>query len=200
MVILDIETTGLDPEENGLVSIGAIDFARPRETFYGECRIRKGEKVSPQALEVNGFTMDQLKDDEKQTTKELIKNFESWLSRRNEKVIGGLHIASFDVPFLNRKAQQTGVNLKLHRRSIDLHSVAYAKMIELGRIVPLTDGWSVMDVDFIYPFCGLPREPRPKNALNGAKWEAECLARLIYGRKLMKSFERYPVPAYLAVK
>jgi hypothetical protein len=73
-------------------------------------------------------------------------------------------------------------------------------MLQLGRIVPLTDGWSVMDVDFIFPFCGLPREPRPKTALNGAKWEAECMARLIYGRKLLRSFERYTVPSYLIVK
>ncbi len=200
MVILDIETTGLDPEVNGLLSIGAIDFARPRDTFYGECRIRKGEKVSQSALEVNGFSADDVKDPAKQTTKDLIKSFEQWLSRRNEKVIGGLHIASFDVPFLNRKAEQTSVNLKLHRRSMDLHSLAYAKMLQLGRIVPLTDGWSVMDVDFIFPFCGLPREPKPKNALNGAKWEAECMARLIHGRKLLKSFERYPLPTYLLVK
>ncbi len=199
MVILDIETTGLDAELNGLVSIGAIDFTRPRDTFYGECRIRKGEKITQSALDVNGFTADSVRDTEKQTTKELIKSFERWLSMRSVKVIGGLHISSFDVPFLNRKAEQTGVNLKLHRRSIDLHSLAYAKMLQLGRIVPLTDGWSVMDVDFIFPFCGLPREPKPKTALNGAKWEAECMARLIYGRKLLKSFERYPIPAYLTI-
>jgi DNA polymerase III epsilon subunit-like protein len=200
MVILDIETTGLDPETHGLLSIGAIDFTRPRDTFYGECRIRRGEKVSQSALEVNGFTADEVKDPEKQSTEELIKSFELWMNRRNVKVIGGLHIASFDVPFLVTKAKQVKASLKLHKRSIDLHSLAYAKMLQLGRIVPLTDGWSVMDVDFIYPFCGLPREPKPKNALNGAKWEAECLARLIYGRKLLKSFERYEVPDYLLVK
>lgn len=200
MIILDIETSGLNSDENGLLSIGAIDFARPRDQFYGECRIRKSEKISQTALEINGFTSEEARDPCRQSTRELLQSFALWLSMRNEKVIGGLHISSFDVPFINHKAEQTRTPIKLHRRSIDLHSIAYAKMLQLGRIVPLTDGWSVMDVDFIYPLCGLPREPYPKNSLNGAKWEAECLARLIYGKKLLKQFERYPVPEYLRVK
>ena len=68
----------------------------------------------------------------------------------------GCNIAAFDVPFLNKKAQ-CGVRMRLHKRSIDLHSLAYAKMQELRKVVPLTDGWSVMDTDFIHPFCGLPK-------------------------------------------
>ena len=54
-----------------------------------------------------------------------------------------------------------------------------------------------MDTDIIHPFCGLPLEPLPHNALNGAKWEAESLSRLIYGRGLFKSFARYELPKYL---
>lgn len=197
MVVLDVETTGLDPEINGLASIGAVDFTRPNEYFYGECRIRQGEKISPQATEINGFTKDELVDPEKPSTRDLLKDFATWMERRTIKVVGGLHIASFDVPFLTAKAEQTKVPIKLHRRSIDLHTLAYAKMLQLKRVIPLTDGWSVMDTDFIHPFCGLPMEPRPLNALNGALWEAESFARLIYGKGRLKKFAKYPVPEYL---
>lgn len=197
MIVLDIETTGLDPDLHGIVSIGAIDLGNPNDTFYEECRIREGEKIDDNALEVNGFTMDECRDKAKQSTRDLIQHFEAWLNDRTVKMIGGLHVGAFDVPFFNKKAVQVGLRTRLHKRSIDLHSVAYAKMQELGKVVPMTDGWSVMDTDFIHPFCGLPKEPRPHNALNGAKWEAESLYRLMNGKNLLPMFTRYPIPEYL---
>lgn len=197
MVILDIETTGLDPEEHGILSIGAIDLSDPEETFYEECRIREGEKIDENALEVNGFTLDECRDRTKQSTRDLIQHFDAWLNSRTVKMIGGLQVAAYDVPFYNRKAVQVGLRTRLHRRSIDLHSIAYAKMQALGKVVPMTDGWSVMDTDFIHPFCGLPKEPKPHNALNGAKWEAESLYRLMNGKGLLKQFARYIIPDYL---
>lgn len=197
MIVLDIETTGLDPDTHGIVSIGAVDISEPDEYFYEECRIREGEKIDPQALDVNGFTLDECRDPTKQTTRDLLQHFETWLDARSIKMVGGLHVAAYDVPFLNKKAVQVGLRMKLHKRSIDLHSIAYAKMQSLNKVVPMTDGWSVMDTDFIHPFCGLPKEPRPHNGLNGAKWEAESIFRLIYGKGLLKEFIRYPIPTYL---
>lgn len=197
MIVLDIETTGLDPEVHGIVSIGAVDITNPNEVFYEECRIREGEKIDDNALEVNGFTLDECRDKNKQSTRDLIQHLEEWIESRTIKMIGGLQVAAFDVPFFNKKASQVGLRTRLHRRSIDLHSIAYAKMQALGKIVPMTDGWSVMDTDFIHPFCGLPKEPKPHNALNGAKWEAESLYRLMNGKNLLKDFSRHPVPEYL---
>lgn len=197
MIVLDIETSGLDVAENGLLSIGAVDFLHPTKTFYKECRIRQGEKIEPAALEVNGFSMDEAKSKLKMSTRDLLKEFDAWLQSRDIKVVAGLHIAAFDVLFLVGKAAQCDVALKLHKRSIDLHSLAYARMLSLKKVVPLTDGWSVMDTETIFPFCGLPKEPNPHNALNGAKWEAESFSRLIHGRGLYKSFDKYEVPKYL---
>jgi DNA polymerase III epsilon subunit-like protein len=196
MIVLDIETSGLDPETHGILSVGAFDITSG-ESFYEECRLREGEKIDENALDVNGFTMDECRDKTKQSTRDLLQHFETWLKERTIKMIGGLHVQSFDVPFLNRKATQVGLRLRLHRRSIDLHSIAFAKMQNLGKVVPMTDGWSVMDTDFIHPFCGLPKEPKPQNALNGAKWEAESIYRLINGKSLIKDFSRHPVPDYL---
>lgn len=197
MIILDIETTGLNPERNGLLSIGAIDFTNPSERFYGECRIRRGEVVDPYALEINGFDKDEATSPAKQSTKNLLLEFKDWLDQRQIRVIGGLHIAAFDVPFLLAKAELCSVQLTLHKRSIDLHSIAYGKMLQLKRVIPLTDGWSVMDTDQIYPLCGLPPEPKPHHSLKGAIWEAEALSRLIYGKTLLREFARHPVPKHL---
>jgi DNA polymerase III epsilon subunit-like protein len=197
MVILDIETSGFDPEEHGILSIGAVDLSDPTVQFYEECRLREGEKIDPQALEVNGFTLDECRDKSKQGTRDLIIHFDNWLQDRPIKMIGGLHVAAFDILFYNRKAIQCGIRHRLHKRTVDLHSIAFARMKQIGKIVPMTEGWSVMDTDFIHPFCGLPKEPKPHNALNGAKWEAESLNRLMYGKSLLPEFKRYPLPEYL---
>ena len=38
MIILDIETTGVNPEKHAIVSVGAVDFLNPSRTFYEECK------------------------------------------------------------------------------------------------------------------------------------------------------------------
>ena len=95
MIVLDIETTGLDPEQHVLLSIGAIDFLHPSETFYGECHIREGEKVDSEALELNGFSYDEVKDKTKQSARDLIIAFNDWLDSRSIKMIGGLQYRRF---------------------------------------------------------------------------------------------------------
>jgi hypothetical protein len=37
-------------------------------------------------------------------------------------------------------------------------------------------------------------EPRPHNALNWAKYEAEAFSRYFYGKKLLPEFEKYDIP------
>ena len=34
MIIVDVETTGIDPEKHSIVSIGAVDFSNPSNEFY----------------------------------------------------------------------------------------------------------------------------------------------------------------------
>jgi DNA polymerase III epsilon subunit-like protein len=197
MIILDIETSGLSPQDNGLFSIGAVDFLHPEVTFYGESRLNPTDRINPVALEINGFTEADAVDSSKQSQKELLESFAAWLDERPVRVIGGLHIAAFDIPFLTAKAEQYKVPLKLHKRTVDLHSLAYAKMLSLGLVVPLTDGWLVMDTDHIYPFVGLPKEVKPYHALNGALLEAEAVSRIIYGKGWSKKFSKFPIPASL---
>lgn len=197
MIVLDIETSGLDKEKHGILSIGAIDFRAPSRRFYEEARLHEDEEYDAEAGRINGFTELMARDASKQSRHSLLRNFATWYKSRPIKVIAGLHIQAFDVPFILHKSEKSRINLPLHKRSIDLHSLAYATMLAHNKVVPLTDGWSVMDTDFIFPYCGLPKEPRPHNALRGAVWEAESMHRLIYGKCLLKQFESYEIPAYL---
>lgn len=200
MIVIDIETSGLDKTQHGILSIGAVDMKSPKKIFYQEARLNPEELFDPQACVVNGFTEADARSTSKQSRAQLIRNFSDWLESRPEKVIAGLHVQAFDVPFINYKSEKSRIGLRLKMRSIDLHTLTYAKMLELKKVIPLTDGWSVMDTDFVHPFCGLPEEPRPHNALRGASWEAESMHRLIYGKGLLKEFANHPVPSYLIKK
>ena len=42
MIVVDVETSGMDAYKHSLLSIGAVDFENPVERFYEECRIWDG--------------------------------------------------------------------------------------------------------------------------------------------------------------
>ena len=60
MIIVDVESSGVDPVKHSLLSIGAIDFLNPKNQFYGECRVWDGAHIMDEALAVNGFTKEQI--------------------------------------------------------------------------------------------------------------------------------------------
>ena len=45
MIVIDIETTGLDPRKHSIVSIGAIDLSNPKRQFYVENQIWEGAEI-----------------------------------------------------------------------------------------------------------------------------------------------------------
>ena len=52
MIVVDLETTGVDPRKHSILSIGAVDFNNQENYFYGECRIREGALIDNYALAV----------------------------------------------------------------------------------------------------------------------------------------------------
>lgn len=84
------------------------------------------------------------------------------------------------------------------RRLIDMHSLAFAALLRTGLPLPVdADGRSSLASDRIMELVGIPPEPKPHIAINGARWEAEAFGRLIYGRNILPEFEQYPVPELL---
>lgn len=168
MIVLDIETTGLDPRKACMLSLGAVDYDSGQE-FYGECRVYPWSDVSPVSLEINGFTLDQIHDCSKPKAVDLYIDFYKWSEQFPDKLLAGHNIGHFDVLFLEHYHQLQGVVGKwpFGYRTLDLHSVAFAK---LGKS---------LSHEGICEAMGLPKEPRPHNALTGARSERDAIKLLL---------------------
>jgi DNA polymerase III epsilon subunit-like protein len=196
MIVLDIETTGLDPRRHSIVEVGAIDFDCPTNYFNERCQIWNGAEIDFEALEINGFTLNEIHDQTILTQKELISRFITWTSQIEDKTIAGQNV-DFDINFLNESAGRCCLNFSLGTRKVDQHSFVYAHFLKRNIRPPLKDGYSDLNSDFIMDYVGLPSEPKPHRAINGAKFEAEALSRLLFGRPLFEEFYNYAIPDYL---
>lgn len=172
MIIIDVETTGLSPTRNSLLSIGAVDYDTGEE-FYGECQAYADRQIEARALEVNGWTKEQCQDRSKPAPHFLYMRFLQWavIDAKREPLLAGQQVGSFDVLFLRAIADDPTQGIvpvwPFGHRSVDLHSVAFAK---LGKSLSL---------DGILTALGLEPEPKPHNALNGARLERDAFKRLL---------------------
>ena len=196
MIVVDVETTGVDSKKNSIISIGAVDFSKPQNQFYQECRIWEGAEITQQALYINGFTKEQITDQNKISLEEAVKSFINWAGNIAEQTLAGEN-PSFDRDFLRNSIEEYKINYRIGHRTIDLHSICYHHYLKKEFRPPIRDSRTDLNLDGILKYSGLPEEPKPHHALTGAKMEAEAFSRLIYGKNLLPEFEKYSVPDYL---
>ncbi len=202
MIIIDVETTGFDSKNNSIVSIGAVDFNNPTKQFYIENRIwggaeifEGGEQLLPgpgyiSSLVINGFTKEQITDKNKPTLKEAMELFIKWCESCNSRLFGG-HNPYFDLDFLRSSALREKITWNFGHGAVDLHTAVYLNYKQRGLTPP-----KLRSTD-CFNYVGLPEEPKPHNALTGAKLEAEAFSRLVYGKNLLEEFKQYKIPEYL---
>jgi DNA polymerase III epsilon subunit-like protein len=196
MIVLDIETTGTDPRHHSIVEVGAIDFVCPGNYFNERCSVWEGAEIDLKALEINGLTLDEIQDKTILTQKELLSKFIIWMDKIEDKTIAGQNV-DFDINFLNESSVRCGLNFRVGKRKVDQHSIVYAHLLK-RKIKPLLkDGFSDLNSDFIMTYVNIPSEPKPHRAINGARFEAEALSRLIFGKGMFEEFDKYAIPDYL---
>ena len=198
MIIVDVETTGLDPKKYSIVSIGAVDFKNSERQFYSECRVWDGALVSEESLEINGLTKEEVRDPNKKPLEEIMNEFKKWVDESSDVTLAGQN-PSFDRDFLNNSFRRIGIDFKFAARNVDLHSVAYYDHIKKGIAIPHKNSHSDLSLDNIAKYVGLIEEPKPHNALTGAKLEAEAFSRIMYGKQLLPEFESYKIPKHLEI-
>ena len=183
---LDVETTGLDPTKHGMLSLGVKLFNGAE--FYEENYLREGIEIHPKALAVNGENEANLlaRDEsnynsEYQTLCQLIdfcEEHDSWV------IIG--KNPKFDYNFLLEIWKRNGGNERefpFTYRVINYGDFAIPLMILEGMVVP-PNGFSSSDIQ---NYLEIPEEPKPHNALNGAKYNVECVTRVLEKMSRMAS-------------
>jgi DNA polymerase-3 subunit epsilon len=192
MIVADIEASGLDPHKHSILSIGAIELEHPDRQFYGECRMWDGAKIMPDAIAVNGFTEAECKDPKKESLQDLVAAFYHWIEQCEDKTLAGQNV-SFDRDFLNDSFSRSNMSWHFSFRTLDLHTMAYMDATKRDLPIAHKNDRSDLSLDVILKYLGLPEEPKPHNALNGAKYEAECFSRILFGKNLLPEFAKYPI-------
>jgi len=196
MVVIDIETTGLDPLKHSILEIGALDFNNPTNQFYQKCRVFEGAEIDKNALKVNGYDYNQLYDSTKQELRDLLLNFIEWIKPIKNKTLAGQNV-DFDILFLIESLKRYNIDWILGWRKIDLHTLVYCDYLKKGINPIINKELSNLNGDKIMKYVGLPAEPKPHLAISGAVYEAEAFSRLLYGKLLINQFEGYIIPTYL---
>lgn len=195
MIALDIETTGTNPNKHSILAIGALDMKNPNNQFYDECRAWEGAHAEEQALLITGFTEDEIHDPSKKSEGEAVQAFIAWAKDIDDWTFVGQN-PSFDRDFLIAACARNHLDFPFAHRSLDTHSFAYLHMVKRG-IPPPFDRkkrHTMLNLDGVLKYCGVPEEPKPHNALTGALCHAESASRLLYDRPLLPEFEEYPIP------
>lgn len=195
MIVLDVEASGTEYKKHSIVSIGALDLDNPTNQFYEECRIWDGAHIMDGALEVNGFTKEEITDPNKKTEAELVTAFMKWSENIGDRTLAGQNV-SFDRDFTKFASERAGINWDLAYRTIDTHSLCWMHMVKRGVTPPINEEHhrSALDLDAVLIYCGIPEEPKPHNALTGAYSHAEVISRLLYDKKLLPQFEQFGIP------
>lgn len=162
IAIIDVETTGLDPDVAEIIEIGMVVFDSRtmaiEKTFEVKVKPERIEDAHPKALEVNGYNEAEWED--------AMTLYQAMLRLSEEvdsKTIFCAHNMIFDWAFLRAAEKKTGITLPFDYHKIDLLTLAWGK-IPHHKIF----SWSLKTICTYY---GIPPEPKMHRALMGALHE-----------------------------
>ncbi len=194
MIVLDIETSGLDPRYHSILSVGALDLTNPENYFYSECRVWDGAQVEDEALAVNGFNRAEVTDPTKEGPDVLIHSFLKWTNTVKQPIVAG-HNVWFDYSFLRDTAERFRENWPLPKRMTDTHSLTLIHLLQHGQEIPInTSGKWNINSDFVFKYVGIESERGVHDALEDAKLTAEAISRLVYDKPLLPEYSHYKIP------
>jgi hypothetical protein len=188
MVMVDVETTGLDPARHGLIEFALL--AWDGASLVCSFRPRPGCEIDTAALEVNGATKRGL-DAREQAYYEAIDELYGFLvtleRRAGERLtLCGMNV-HFDAGMLGAAWDDAYPSRRFpwSHRYYDLHSVALQYLTLIGR-----DGGKLYS-DAICQALGIEPEPKPHQAWQGVHWSCRAFARIhSHLRAMHDSLER----------
>lgn len=157
LAITDIETTGDNPFVHEIIEIGLV-LCRPEsfeivESLNIKIKPTQIEKAIPAALERNGYKEENWKDGVT-----LAQAMEVYSEKTRDAVFYAYNV-TFDWGFINEAFRQTGFKNSMDYHRFDIMSMVFGKHKKDMDSVSLNSASKVL---------GIPEEPMPHSALNGA--------------------------------
>lgn len=139
LALIDLETTGLDPETHEIIEIGLVVCDSKNFTILDEWDIKikpeHPETGHPKAFEVNGYNEEEWKDAVD------LRTGMDWLARKVKGATMMSYNISFDQGFLQAAFKKTGILDPMSYHRLDLLTLAWSK-IPQTRI----SSWSLKNV------------------------------------------------------
>ncbi len=176
MIVFDVETSGLDEKTHGVLGLGAI-MLPGGDTFYHEPRLIDELEAHPEALEVNGFTEEEVRSESRIAMGDTIKAFVKWAKDADDMILAGWN-TNFDYRFLSAEFERTNTKWPFGYRIVDIQSIAYMVMRVRDQWTPMHNGYSTVGLNYTLKWLKMPPESEPHNALTGAQCNVDALMAL----------------------
>lgn len=181
LFVLDTETSGLDPEVHGILSLAGVVWIDGRIVECFEVYVREpGVGVDPESMAINKIDLAFI-DKNGIEPKEVVERLEGFLSRffdlhNKERVTIVCHNAAFDIPFLKSLYKRAGASFGrvFSHRAVDTAGILRF-LILAGRLPPSTGG---SDEAFCFFDIEIPKKAR-HTALGDAIGTARLLSKLL---------------------
>jgi DNA polymerase III epsilon subunit-like protein len=188
VIVIDLETSGLDPQDCAILEVGAVLLRRdpgPAPEYHDHVALRPGARWEDAAEEVHGIPRAEAESPARRTEGRMLDDLLDWIEALRTAregtprvVFAGMNVGGFDLAFLRHAAARCGEEKRWAKsvchRTIDLHSLAAAHALRQG--LPCDR----LHTDAVYEMLGMEPEPRPHRAITGARMEAEALRRIIF--------------------
>lgn len=168
LAILDLETTGLDPQRDEIIEIGLVICDSKDFTIYDQWDIKikpeRPEDGHPEAYKVNGYCEEDWKDGV------TLHQALVLLSERTEKATMLSYNVSFDYGFLQAAYKKTGLRDPMNYHRLDLLTLAWSKIPH-----DKMQSWALKTV---CSYLRIQPEPKIHRGANGAMKAYEVYRRL----------------------
>ncbi|MBI2454336.1 MAG: 3'-5' exonuclease [Parcubacteria group bacterium] len=170
LAITDVETTGFDSGIHEIIEIGLVVADQKNLKVLDEWTVKvKPKKIktaAEKALKVAGYS--KLGWVNAVGLKEAMEVY----SKKTKNAIFLAQNSFFDWSFLSQAFKETGVEDYTDYHRVDLFSIGWSKSKELSKLKEFT-------LKSMCQYFGIPPEPLPHRALNGAKKALEVLRKLV---------------------
>jgi len=169
LAFTDLETTGDVFTKHEILEIGLVVADQKTLEIIGELNVKikplHPEIFVPAAIAKNGYRPEDWK--EAILLKEAIEQY----AIKTGGTIFFAFNATFDWGFINQAFEQTGVKDRMDYHRFDVMSMAYLKLKDKG-----IEKWRLST---IAKYFGIPEEPMPHQAINGAHIVFEVYKKLL---------------------